>query len=263
MPWVTLPDSIRLGSFRFCPINTSTPASAVDSDIAEMVSKVLKGYVGRNGKPIESCTIMLRARHPQAWNIPEKMWKAASRAAEILALACLAEQRFLEGHLSPHLNASMFRLVGQGITVGSEQITLFHQRRGQGLRIGGLRLKDVVFQRPPQIQGTGCKIIGTRLLKGLEKARRTQHPVWEPIVSSLEIFLLGHAETPELDWDSCVMLSAMAFERLLEPKERNAKAVAEAFADLWNPYASLTLKEGKRIKPDHNQIVRRRAFCLV
>jgi len=124
-------------------------------------------------------------------------------------------------------------------------------------------LKDVVFQRPPQIQGTGCKIIGTRLLKGLEKARRTQHPVWEPIVSSLEIFLLGHAETPELDWDSCVMLSAMAFERLLEPKERNAKAVAEAFADLWNPYASLTLKEGKRIKPDHNQIVRRRAFCLV
>src|SRR5215475_9176736 len=199
MPWVTLPDSIRLGSFRFCPINTSTPASAVDSDIAEMVSKVLKGYVGRNGKPIESCTIMLRARHPQAWNIPEKMWKAAGRAAEMLALACLAEQRFLEGHLSPHLNASMFRLVGQGITVGSEQITLFHPRRGQGLRIGGLRLKDVLFQRPPQIEGTGCKIIGTRLLKGLEKARRTQHPVWEPIVSSLEIFLLGHAETPELD----------------------------------------------------------------
>jgi hypothetical protein len=184
------------------------------------------------------------------------MWKDAGRAAEILALASLAEQRFLEGHLSPHLNASMFRLVGQGITVGSDQITLFHPRRGQGLRIGGLRLKDVIFQRPPQIEGTECKIIGTRLLKGLEKARRTQHPVWEPIASSLEIFLLGHAETPELGWDSCVMLSAMAFERLLDPRKSNAMAVAEAFAKLWEPYSSLKMAEAKRIRPDHKQAVR-------
>jgi len=56
--------------------------------------------------------------------------------------------------------------------------------------------------------------------------RRTQHPVWEPIASSLELFLLGHAESPELGWETCVMLSAMAFERLLEPKKGSAVLVA-------------------------------------
>jgi hypothetical protein len=72
MPWVTLPRSIRLGSFRFCPIETSTPASVVDSDIADTISKVLKGYVGRNGKPIQNCTIVLRTRHHNLGPSPRK-----------------------------------------------------------------------------------------------------------------------------------------------------------------------------------------------
>jgi hypothetical protein len=168
----------------------------------------------------------------------------------LLALACLAEQRFLEGHNSPHLNATMFRLIGQGVTAGSDQIAPFYRRRGGGLRIGGLRFKDVVFQRPSQIEGTKCESICTRLIKGVEKARRARHPVWEAIASSLELFLLGHAETPELEWNSCVMLSAIAFERLLEPERNRATAVAEAFAKLWAPYSRLTMAQAKRIKRD-------------
>jgi len=251
LPWVTLPVSVQVGGFRFCPIHRNAMASVVDSDVAETVDQLLKCYVRRDGKPIESCTIVLRPRHSQPWNIPERMWTAASRAAEMLALACLAEQRFLEGHNSPHLNATMFRLIGQGITAGSDQIAPVYPRRGSGLRIGGLRFKDIVFQRPSQIEGTECKVVGIRLLKGLDNARRAQHPVWEPIASSLELFLLGHAETPELGWDSCVMLSAMAFERLLEPQQSTAKAVARAFTELWSPYSRLKLTDAKRIKPDN------------
>jgi hypothetical protein len=252
MPWVTLPVSVRVGRFRFCPVDRSSPASVVGAEIAETVAQVLASYVRRDGKPIESCTIVLRHRHAQLWNIPKSMWTDVSRAAEILALGCLAEQRFFE-RLSPHLNATMFRLIGQGIAAGSDRIALSYLRRGGGLNIGGLRFDDVIFQRPPQTEGTECKIIGTRLIKALAKARQARHPVWGPIASSLEVFLLAHAEAPELGWDSCVMLSAMAFERLLEPEKNDAASVAQSFAKLWAPYSRLKLEEAKRVKPDHKR----------
>jgi hypothetical protein len=112
MPWVTLLESVRVGRFRFCPLQIKDLISVVDPDMVETVENALKSYVRRNGKPIDSCTIVLRARHKQAWNVPRGQWNDANNAAKTLALACLAEQRFLEGHFSPHLNATMFHLIG-------------------------------------------------------------------------------------------------------------------------------------------------------
>jgi len=251
MPWVTLPEPVTVDGFRFSPINTRNPAPTVGPEIADTVAMALRPYVDRRGQQIESCTILLRPRHQQAWNIPDQMWGSARRAAEILALSCLAEQRFLEGHFSPHLNATMFRIIGQRITAGSDQIGLFYPRRGGGLQVGGIRFKNVVFQRPSQVEGTGCEVVNVRLAKALSKARRSGSPVWDPIASSLELFLLGNAEVPELDWESCIMLSAMAFERLLEPAQATAKGVAETLANLWAPYAGRTLAQAKRVKVDH------------
>jgi hypothetical protein len=234
MPWITLPMSIDVGRFRFCSIDTNASEIVGDSAIAETVARTLKCFVDREGKPIERCTIVLLPRRREPWSIPDtdKMWTDVRRAAEMLALACLAQQRFFEAPLSPHLNATMFHIFGQRVAPGSDGISVFYPRRGGGLNVSGLRFKDIIFQRPPQIEGTECKTVGTQLLKALEKARRVGHPVWQPIESSLELFLLGHAETPELGCDTCVMLSAMAFERLLEPKKRGAMAVADAFTNL-------------------------------
>ena len=155
MPWVGLPVSVRVGRFRFCPIDTNAPASVVNSDIAETVAQVLRCYVGKDGKPIERCTVVLRIRPPQAWNIPQRMWADLRRAGDMLALACLAEQRFLD--FSPHLNATMFRIIGQSVKAGSDQIAVFYPRREGGLNVGGLRFKDIVFQAPLQIEGTECE----------------------------------------------------------------------------------------------------------
>jgi hypothetical protein len=250
MPWITLPYSVRVGRFRFCPLRVQDVKSVVDLEMVPTVENALRCYVRKNGKPIESCTIVLRARHQQAWNIPREQWNYANSAAKTLALACLAEQRFLEGHFSPHLNATMFHIIGQGLTAGSDQIAPFYSRRGGGLQIGGLRFKDIVFQRPPQIEGTECGIINKRLLTALKTARRLQAPCTSAIDSSLEVFLLAHAEAPELDSDSCVMLSAIAFERLLAPLRGSAQAVAAAFADHWAPFSQVRIANAKRVKSD-------------
>lgn len=255
MPWVTLPECVRVGPFRFCPLLINNVAAVVGKDMAETVKQALSCYVKKNGKPIDSCTIVLRPRHPVHWNIPREHWNEANAAARTLALGCLAEQRFFEGHFSPHLNSTMFHLVGQGIEAGSDQISAYFPRRGGGLQIGGLHFKDIIFQRPPQIEGTSCEVVNARLLKALQAARRKKHPVADAIDSSLEIFLLAHAETSELGWDSCVMLSAMAFEQLLEPAKSSAFATASAFADHWAPFAKICLAEAKRIKADEKFIV--------
>jgi hypothetical protein len=250
MPWVTLPSSVRIGRFRFCPLPVQDVKSVIDPSMVSTVENVLKCYVRKNGKPIESCTIVLRARHQQAWNIPREYWNNANVAAKTLALACLAEQRFFEGHFSPHLNATMFHLIGQGITAGSDQIAPFYPRRGGGLQIGGMRFKDIVFQRPSQIEGTECSIVNNRLLTALKRARRLKAPCASAIDSSLEVFLLANSETPELDLDSCAMLSAIAFERLLEPTKSSAQALASALVQYWEPFSKISITRAKRIRPD-------------
>ncbi len=128
-----------------------------------------------------------------AWDIPETLWNAVSRAAQIIALSCLSEQRFFMGHFSPHLNSTMFRVVSQGVTAGSDRVGLTYLRRGGALQVGGRRFSNTVFQQPPQIEGTECKTVNRRLARALEKAQRSRNPVWEPIAASLEPFLLGHA----------------------------------------------------------------------
>ena len=250
MPWVTLPESVRVGRFRFCPLPVEDLKSVIDLDMVPTIERVLRCYVRKNGKPIESCTIILRARHKQAWNIPRNHWRYANNAAKTLALACLAEQRFFEGHFSPHLNSTMFHLIGQGVTAGSEQISPFYPRRGGGLQIGGLSFKDIVFQRPSQIEGTECRTVNDRLIKALQHARRHKAACIDAIDSSLDVFLLAHAETPELDWETCVMLSAISFERLLEPPKSSAQSVASAFSDYWAPFSKIRIADAKRVKPD-------------
>jgi hypothetical protein len=56
---------------------------------------------------------------------------------------------------------------------------------------------------------------------------------------------------PELDWDSCAMLSAIAFERLLRPNA-TAQGIAEEFAKLWIGREVVTVAKSKRVTPDHN-----------
>lgn len=250
MPWVTLPRSVRVGRFLFSPISLSEIATIADQSIAPCIERAMQCYVQRNGQPIESCTIVLRARGRPSWNIPRKHWSSAVEAAKKLALACLAEQRFFEGHFSPHLNATMFRIIGQGISAGSDHISPFFARRGGGLQIGGLRFGDVVFQRPPQIEGTSCEIINERLLKALAKAERIEHAAASAINSSLETFLLANAEAPDLDSESCMILSAISFERLIEPTANTAQGLASAFADYWAPFIGLNIANAKRIKAD-------------
>src|ERR1700733_6692266 len=85
MPWVTLPRSVRVGPFSFLPLRVSEIGAVVEQEMVATVKSALKCYVQKNGNPVESCTIILRPRHKQAWNIPRQHWNHAVNAAKTLA----------------------------------------------------------------------------------------------------------------------------------------------------------------------------------
>lgn len=251
LPWVCLPHPVVVGGFRFVPVKTADLAPVIGDQIAETAAMAIQTHVDQRGKPIEACTLVLRRRGHSAWAIPERLWSTSQRATEILALACLSEQRFFEGHFAPHLNATMFRLIGQGIRAGDDGIGLTYRRRGSTLQVGGYKFADVVFQQPLQVENTACEVVNARLIRALRRARRREHSAWEAITASIELFLLGHTEAFELLPDTCAMVSAMAFERLLKPEgDCNARTLAKALAKLWEPYADRAISQAERVKPD-------------
>jgi hypothetical protein len=52
MPWVTLPESVRVGRFRFSPLRVKDIKSVVNSDMVPTIVNALKCYVRKNGEPI-------------------------------------------------------------------------------------------------------------------------------------------------------------------------------------------------------------------
>jgi hypothetical protein len=250
LPWVTLPEEVALGGFRFIPLETHTIQSLfTDGPAATSIAAMLRAYVDIQNNPITSCTFIAKARLERPWYVPEGELPAAFSAARTLALGAMSEQRFFEGHLAPHINATAFRAVAQRISPPTTRIAVSIVRRDGELWIGGWDFGEALFQEPLQVHGTKCPDIPNRFVAALEQARRNENEIWDLIEASLPIWLLGNGEDSTLSHDACVTLCAIAFERLLRP-ERNALEFAKAFARVWSPFQRTSLSTARRVKPD-------------
>jgi hypothetical protein len=248
LPWVTLPEEVELGGFRFAPVEADCLDNLfTDRDTVTSIAGMLRGYVDTQKKPIASCTIMTKPQARPPWYISETEIAAAFSAARTLALAAMSEQRFFEGHFAPHTNATAFRAIGQKISPPNTGMAVPIPWRDGGLMTGGLKFGDFVFQVPLQAHGTNCPAIPGRFLAALEQARRDETETWDAIEASLPIWLLGNSEDTTLS--ACVTLDAIAFERLLSPKP-SAQEFARAFGCLWSQFGRTTVASARRVKAD-------------
>jgi len=250
LPWVKLPHPVRLGSLSFVPVEIEQVASVVGDELAARAATILQTHIDQQGRPIEACTLIVKAGSKDRWNVSRRSWSTVHRASAVLAMACLSEQEFMRGHFAAHLNATMFRPVSFAISSRNDHMALSYPRRGGSLLAGGLRASQVKFQQPYQIEGTQCDVVNGRLANGLLKALRT--PSLSHLSEALEIFLLGHGETPDLDQQTCVMLSAMAFEKLLNANKKGQVAleVSEKLAALWRNFPCIAVKNAHRVNAD-------------
>lgn len=253
LPWITLPIAVNVGAFRFVPVKLAEIEAVVGGMMAEAVAATIRTHVDQAGKPIESCTVIIRPRGALVWDMPDDRWPFAAGAAKLLALGATSEQRFLGSHIfHGHMNSTMFRPVNHVALAGSPYFSMLYSRRGGSLRVGGRKVTDTVFQQPYQIEGTRCDGVNTRLIQAVIKAEKKAPDLFAAIETALDMFLLGHSEAPELDDHTCIMLSAMAFERLLEPKKSGSVGLAESLADLFQRFPHRLISASSWIKCDNN-----------
>ena len=202
------------------------------------------------GNPVSTCTIALFPKERRPWHIDPERHSDVLTASKILAISALSDQRFYE-QIAPMMNSTMFHVVIQGIEIGRDALALPIRRRGLSSRTGGLTYDRIIFQQPLQIDYTKLKNdVPSRMLCALESARSSQSPAWKAIESSLGFFLRGHADDQELTDDECVLLSVIAFERLLCPSGPNALKFSEVFTNIWKSCHDKLLHEAAPIKPD-------------
>ena len=251
LPWLKLPHPVDVGAVRFHPVDLKCMAIPGGDAINTQFPRVLSSYRDRKGDPIQSCTIALFPLEQRQWHIDQERHSDVLTASRILAISALSEQRFYD-QLAPTMNSTMFHVVLQGIEIGSDSLALPIRRRGLSSRTGGLTYDRVVFQQPLQIDYTKIENdFPVRILHALEDARSNQSTAWQAIEASLGFFLRGHADDQDLTNDECVLLSVIAFERLLlQPSKSGALKFAEAFTDLWISFSSKPLKDATHLKTD-------------
>ncbi|OCP22086.1 MULTISPECIES: hypothetical protein [unclassified Ensifer] len=249
LPWVTLPYPVTIDEFTFRPVHIQALGELVHDTVAQRLAAIISAHVDQRGVPLQQCTLLIREGAAEPWNV--ELDAAAQGATRILAIACLSEQRLM-ARFFPHLNATMFRLESFAISSRHEHLALHYPRRGGSLLVGGYRFGQVMFQQPFQIEATSCERVNEALACAISDAETQAPEIAERIHTALEVFLLGHSETPDLATSTCVMLSAIAFEKLLGPfpGKQVALLLADAVTKLWAPYADRSIAQSRTVRRD-------------
>lgn len=252
LPWVTIPQRLDLQGFEFVPINLSEIDGFItDNRTVTCIISMLNDYVNLLRRPINSCTFIAKPRSKTPWYIRDEDFEAARAATRTLALAALAEQRFFEGHLTPHINASVFDPIVQRLAPPDTRIALSIPWRDGGLNIGGPGLKfgQVCFVEPFQAYRTECPMPNQHFLCALQNAWHDGANIWPSIQDAISIWLLANREDVTLSTEACLTLSAIAFEKLLSSGGTGLK-LSEKFAELWKPYVSVTMDHARKARVD-------------
>ena len=165
----------------------------------------------------------------------------------MLAFVALSEQEFFDGWASPHLNATIFRPLFQGVCAGTHRLSIIVNRRDGPLVSAGYQFQDVTFQAPLESMSTSCPHLSEPLVKAVNSAWSKSSVAWSSIVASLPAFLIANSESSELPSETCAMMSAIAMERLLS-SDGNAYRFSQAFADAWKPAGQIRVQKAKYAK---------------
>jgi len=255
LPWVTTSAKVSLQGFDFVPFKMSEINEFVaDEQTASCISSMLLDYVDLKKETIKSCTFITTPNSNTPFYVDNEKLSDARSAARTFALVNLAEQRFFEGHLAPHINASVFDPIIQHLEPPDTRIALSIPWRDGGLTIGGpgMRFGKVGFVEPFQAYRTQCPNICSRFVKGLEEVRRTYPEVWAAIEGAAPIWLLANREDATLSTEACVTLSAIAFERLFD-SEGNANTFSEKFVSSWMKYSTITMACARKAEVDKSK----------
>lgn len=250
LPWLLLTDPVIVDETAFVPVTGRTVRRRLPGATGDTVALILRRYRDARGHRLRGFTVALHRQGDEwTWKTPEGEGarERVNSDRQILALACLAEQKFFRNRA--HLNGAMFVSPVQSMTPGKDGICIVRQRRDGQTLDGWGSFSDVTFQAPLMIPHDICAAPSGEFLAALVAARTAGAPMFERVDAALPFFILGVSELPDLISHPSAMLLALAFSRLIDPYDEGAHRLATNFGLVWSQYARTTLQEAG-LQPD-------------
>ena len=244
LPWLTIPRTVAIGEVTFIPFSTSDgDPSAIFADVSDDIVRILSGYRGVNGKPIDTCTLVyLDEQEPCSESADDKL---IANAIHLLAFAGIAQNKYCV-NLGNYINSSCFESVVQMFRKGSEFITLTMRRRDGQKYIGGMKHGEVSFSIPNQCTHVNSPEFDDDFVASLRYVLQENEPLSKRMMQSIWLFDEACSDSYTVSLQREVILFASAFEQSLNCK--HCYELTKIFGDLLKDYGSITVENSNRLK---------------
>lgn len=249
LPFLRMKHSHSVAGLEFLPLRDADgKVSAPLSTAEKAVSTILSGYIDRHGEPFDNCVV---ATIPgRGWDLtradgPTVMW-----AASLLFLSSWACNEYFPRFGGPYVNASTFRVTGQGFTGDVPvYIAVVARRRDGSSWDGGYKHGEFMFNAPVQCSVRDPADVDEPFLAALDKANAVDSPTMQRLRSALPFVQLGNTDDDILTEHAEAILMGSAFEQLLKG-DGHAYTLGKKFGELFQQFGSVTVTDAQKARPD-------------
>lgn len=244
LPWLILDNPITLYGARFVPYIDDKGTVPIDlSGLAPMLGTIMSGYVDIRGRPIENCTVVCISDRDPVWSINEGDHQKIQQATALLTLATIANNEYFS-YTGAYSNATRFQVFFQRFTEGRRDIAIQARRRDGTNLGGGYTHGDIKFSVPIQCKSLTPAKVDHDLIVGINKAQAQDSTLLRRILGATIFFNLANTDADGMLPETEVILSASAFEQLLNARG-SAYKVSCKFDKLFHSYGTVKVGDAQ------------------
>lgn len=248
LPFLRLKAACTVAGVGFVPLRdggSTTPAILESARPA--LEKILSGYIGRDGKPLDNCVV---ATVPgRGWDLDREDFSSVSWATSLLFLASWSCNDYYPRFGGNYLNSTNFRVVGQSYS-GSMPgyIAVSARRRDGSTTDGGYEHGEFTFSLPLQVSIRELASVDLRFLVALDAAHAAGSTVIDRLRTVLPFVELANTDDEFMTEHAEAILMGSAFEQLLAG-DASAYKLGKKFSDLFSQFGTLTVDEARKVRP--------------
>ena len=242
LPWFTLQGPAVIGEVTFTPFSISDgDPESIFADFRDDIVRILSGYRGIKGEPIESCTLAyIDYKVPCSKSADDRL---IANAAHLLAFAGIAQNEYCVNS-GNYINSSCLQSVTQLFSKDSEFITLNTRRRDGSSYLGGMKHGEVIFSIPHQCAHVKPPVFDDNFVTSLGYVLHDNDSLSKRMMQSIWLFNEGCSDSNMISFEREVVLFASAFEQLLDCE--NCYHLTKIFGELLEDYSSITVENSNR-----------------
>lgn len=212
LPWSTLSERVRVGSFHLVPCGEAIASGEVPPELKDGVVAILSGYGKTRAVDRRHVPLIHHESVGVVDDLSDELVEAYFDFRQRLAFSVLAARRFFQHRYANSENAS---LVVQRFTPEHAGATVITSRRRDG-SVNNIIPKGLLkIRRPDHVDGW-CELprdLDTPLLEALEQASASAPDRWPQLADAIRLFVGANTDSPDVAPHSELVDLVSAFSR--------------------------------------------------